>query len=172
MTRIKTWEISDEFWMLVEPLVPQKERDPHKVYKRKAGGGRKPASPRSVFEAIVYVLRNGLIWNALPKEKFGVCSSAVHRVFLEWCDAGFFLKLWRMGLAEYDDLEGIAWQWQAADGAMYKAPLAQEAVGANPTDRGKKREQATFISRRAWCPAVNHRERRELPRQRQIERTA
>ena len=40
MARIKTWEISDEFWALVEPLVPKKERDPNKVYKRKPGGGR------------------------------------------------------------------------------------------------------------------------------------
>ena len=167
MARIKTWEISDEFWTLVEPLVPKKERDPNKVYKRKPGAGRKPALVRNVFGAIVYVLRNGLIWNALPKEKFGVCSSTVHRVFQEWCEAGFFLNLWRTGLAEYDALEGISWKWQAADGAIYKAPLAQEAVGANPTDRGKKRKQTTFVSRRAWRPAVDHRERREPPRQRE-----
>jgi hypothetical protein len=35
-------------------------------------------------------------------------------------------------------MEGIAWRWQSVDGAMMKAPLAQEAVGPNPTDRGKK----------------------------------
>jgi putative transposase len=35
-------------------------------------------------------------------------------------------------------MEGIAWSWQSIDGAMVKAPLAQEAVGRNPTDRGKK----------------------------------
>jgi len=52
--------------------------------------------------------------------------------------AGFFVALWRAGLAEYDEMEGIAWSWQSIDGAMTKAPLAQEAVGRNPTDRGKK----------------------------------
>jgi|GEM_PF-398231 len=41
------------------------------------------------------------------------------------------------GLAEYDEMEGIAWRWQSIDGTMMKAPLAQEAVGPNPTDRGK-----------------------------------
>ena len=40
-------------------------------------------------------------------------------------------------MAEHDDLEGIAWRWQSVDGAMIKAPLAQQAVGPNPTDRGK-----------------------------------
>lgn len=34
-------------------------------------------------------------------------------------------------------MEGIAWKRQSVDGSMVKAPLAQEAVGPNPTDRGK-----------------------------------
>ena len=50
---------------------------------------------------------------------------------------GFFLSLWRAGLAEYDEMEGIAWEWQSVDGCMIKAPLAKETVGHNPTDRGK-----------------------------------
>ena len=61
----------------------------------------------------------------------------MHKRFLEWEKAGFFEALWRAGLAEYDELEGIAWRWQSIDGAMIKAPLAQEQVGPNPTDRGK-----------------------------------
>jgi len=71
----------------------------------------------------------------------------------------FFLALWRSGLAEYDDMEGIAWRWQSIDGAMVKAPLAQETVGRNPTDRGKKRHQATSSGGRAWCPALDSRNR-------------
>ena len=34
-------------------------------------------------------------------------------------------------------MEGIAWRWQSIDGALLKAPLAQESVGPNPTDREK-----------------------------------
>ena len=49
----------------------------------------------------------------------------------------FFLKLWKKGLAECDDMEGIAWKWQSIDGSMTKAPTAQESVGPNPTDGGK-----------------------------------
>jgi hypothetical protein len=48
-----------------------------------------------------------------------------------------FEALWQAGLAEYDDLQGISWRWQSIE-AMMKAPLAREAVGPNPTDRGKK----------------------------------
>jgi len=62
---------------------------------------------------------------------------------------GFFVALWRSGSAEYDEMEGIAWDWQSVDGAMAKAPLAVECVGANPTDRGKQWAQTKFVSRRA-----------------------
>jgi transposase len=163
MARIKTWEISDEFWNLAEPLIPKDLRNPNKVYKRKPGGGRKPKySNRVFFAAIVYVLRTGIIWNALPREKFeGVGSAMVHRKFQQWAVAGFFGKLWRKGLAEYDEMEGIAWLWQSADGSNLKAPLAQESVGPSPTDRGKKRKQAKPSRRRQWGPLVTRRHRRQ-----------
>jgi transposase len=106
----------------------------------------------------VYVLRTGCQWKALPSERFG-SPSAIHKRYLEWQQAGVFEALWKAGLAEYDDLEGIAWRWQSIDGAMMKAPLAQEAVGPNPTDRGKKWEQASFVGGRPWRPAVDRRDR-------------
>jgi transposase len=165
MARTRTWEISDAFWALAEPLIPKPARDPNRVYKRKPGGGRKRTySDRVFFAAIVYVLRTGIIWNALPREKFeGVSSGMVHRKFQEWARAGFFLALWRRGLAEYDDMEGIPWLWQAADGAMIEAPLAQESVGPNPTDRGKKWDQAKHPRRRPWHPFVTCRHCRQSP---------
>ncbi len=57
-------------------------------------------------------------------------------------------------------MEGIAWEWQSLDGTQGKAPLAQEAVGNNPTDRGKKRDQAQFAGGRPWRPALAYRRRR------------
>jgi len=156
--RVESWEVSDEFWKRVEPLIPLRVRSPDKVYLRKPGAGRPPMPARQVFEAVVYVLRTGCQWKALPKERFG-SASAVHKRFLDWEAAGFFEALWKAGLAEYDDLQGIAWRWQSVDGAMMKAPLAQLSVGPNPTDRGKKWEQASSPGRWAWRPAVAHRER-------------
>jgi transposase len=160
---IKSWEVSDSFWFIVEPLIPKPQRDESKQYKRIVGGGRKPLDSRKVFSAIVYVLRTGIQWKALPKEVFG-SSSAIHRYFCEWEQAGFFLKLWQCGLCEYDDMAGIAWEWQSVDGSMNKSPLARESSGANPTDRGKKRNKATFASGRAWRPVVNRRDRCEYTR--------
>ena len=167
MNAIKSWTVSEEMWAKVEPLIPARTREKGRKYRRKQGGGRKPLEPRKVFEGIVYVLRTGCQWKALPEERFGSASS-IHKYFQEWKRQKVFVRLWRKGLAEYDELEGIGWAWQSIDGAMVKAPLAQEAVGPNPTDRGKKRQQAQFARRREWNPSVDSRQwrsgsRRETP---------
>ena len=161
MPRIQTWEISDGFWNLVEPLIPTSPRVDGKTYIRNPGGGRKPKySNRLYFAAIVYVLRTGIIWNALPREKFeGLGPAAVHRKFQEWAAAGVFRNIWRRGLAEYDALEGIAWLWESADGSHIEAPLARESVGPNPTDRGKKWDKAEYSRRREWRPLITRRHR-------------
>ena len=144
--KAKSWEVTDAFWSRVEPLIPPRvARDPGRVYVRQPGGGRKPKAARLVFEGIVFVLRTGCQWKALPAERFG-SASAIHQRFLAWEEAGFFESLWRAGLTEYADLAGIAWRWQSIDGATMKAPMAQEQVGPNPTDRGKKAASVTCWS--------------------------
>ncbi len=52
--------------------------------------------------------------------------------------AGFFVALWRSGLAEHDDMEGIVWSWQSIDGAMVKAPLAQRRSRSKSGLTGEK----------------------------------
>jgi transposase len=146
MKQRHSWEITDKFWEAAQPLIPQKERDGNKEYQRKAGGGRPPMESRRALEAIFYVLRTGIQWKALPKA-FG-SSSAVHRYFQFWCEQGFFQALRVAGLGHYDGAKGIDWAWLSADGCMTKAPLALETVGENPTDRGKKRQQAPYPCQR------------------------
>ena len=131
----QSWTISDEFWEAIKGEIPKKERDPAKEYKNAPGQGRKPMPARKALEGIFYVLRTGCQWKALPRE-YG-SGSTVHRRFQEWLAAGFFEKIWSKGLEQYDELEGIGWEWQSLDGCMVKAPLALESVGKNPTDRGK-----------------------------------
>ncbi len=82
MAKARSWEVSAAFWERVMPLIPVlPRRSADKEYKRKAGGGRKPMDARKVFEGIVYVLRTGCQWKALPKERFGSASS-IHSYFL------------------------------------------------------------------------------------------
>jgi putative transposase len=42
--------------------------------------------------------------------------------------------------------KGILWEWQAADGAITKAPLGGQATGPNPTDRGKKGTKRSLLT--------------------------
>lgn len=49
MAYIETWEISEEFWNLVEPLIPASPRYERKTYARKPGGGRKRKYPDRLY---------------------------------------------------------------------------------------------------------------------------
>ena len=160
MGMTKAWEVSDAFWEKASALIPQPQRESDRAYVRKPGAGRPAMDPRTVFEAIIYVLRTGIQWKAIPKAVYG-SPSAIHAYFQKWHKAGFFTALWRAGLAEYDEMEGIAWEWLSVDGSQGKAPLAQEAVGPNPTDRGKKWKQGQPAGGRAWRPAIARRVRRQ-----------
>jgi hypothetical protein len=46
-----------------------------------------------------------------------------------------FRRLWAVLIERCEDLDGVDWQWQAADGALGKARTGDQ-VGPNPTDRG------------------------------------
>ena len=83
MSRKRTWEILDTFWELAQPLIPTDPRVAKKTYQRQREGGGKPKySNTPYFSAMVYVLRTGTIWDALPREKFGgMSSSALHDKF-------------------------------------------------------------------------------------------
>jgi len=114
------WRIPEELWVRIEPLLP-----PAKAYPQ---GGRPPMPNRPALDAIFYVLRTGCQWKALPRS-LGAAST-VHDRFQEWRKARLFERLWQAGLAEYDLLVGIEWEWQALDGVMTKAPLGGERNGA------------------------------------------
>jgi len=100
-----------------------------------------------MFEAILFVPRTGIQWNALPRA-IGA-STTVHDRFRLWMAGGFFHALWEAGLTEFDEAVGIDWQWQSLNGVMTKAPFGGRATGANPTDRhkrGTKRSQLAAVA--------------------------
>src|SRR5215218_5524644 len=60
--------------------------------------------------------------------------------------AGLFFRLWRVAAQRYDEVRGIDWRWLAVDGCLTKAPLSRsEAVGRNPTDRGKQGSKRSLL---------------------------
>lgn len=149
---VASWELSDSMWERMAPLLPKpKSRYRGRGRQRKHIGGRPAADPRQVMSAILYVLRTGCQWNALPKE-FGISGKTAHRYFQRWVRAGVFKRMWQAGLAEFDGLKGIVWKWQAVDGAITKAPLGGEKTGKNPTDRGKSGTKRSLLVNEQGLP--------------------
>ena len=121
------WTIPEKMWQRMRPLLPA-EKEPHTP-------GRPPVPFRKVMNGILFVLRTGCQWKALPG-CYGSGSTA-HRRFQQWVRSGIIDALVRMRIDWYERCRGIDWEWQAADTKLLAAPLGGEATGPNPTDLGK-----------------------------------
>ncbi len=137
------WRVPDELWALIAPVLGS-EKPPGTV-------GR-PARPfRQIFDGILYVLRTGCQWHALPRQSFGPAST-VHARFSQWVRSGAFCEAWQRMLVYYDGTVGIEWKWQALDGAITKAPLGGEATGPSPVDRAKRGTKRSVLTDRRGAP--------------------
>lgn len=75
---------------------------------------------RVVMAGILYRLRTGCQWKALPSQ-FG-SGSTCHLRLQQWSAAGVFAAIFAELLRYYDRRRGIGWQWASLDSAMVKAP--------------------------------------------------
>jgi transposase len=66
-------DLTDAQWQRIEPLVP----------KPKPGGRPASVSRRELINAMLYVVRNGCVWRALPHD------------FPPWQTAYHYFRLWR-----------------------------------------------------------------------------
>lgn len=105
------WRVPDELWEKIEPIL--QEHDPPKKT------GRPRVDQRAALDAIVFRLRTGCQWNSLPSEFPD--DSSVHRAFQRWVRLGVLDRVWAALVEECEELGGVDWEWQAADGAMGKA---------------------------------------------------
>jgi putative transposase len=105
------WEVNDELWSIIRPILL--ELDPP------AKTGRPRTGERPALNGIIYQMRSGVQWNQLPGQ-FGDDSS-VHRTMQRWIKKGVFHRIWGLLVENCEDLGGVNWEWQSADGAMGKA---------------------------------------------------
>jgi putative transposase len=105
------WRCPDELWERVSLVLD--ELDPP------AATGRKRVDQRSALDGMIYQMRTGCQWNALPRE-FGDDSS-VHRTMQRWVAKEVFPLIWGLLVADCDELGGVNFDWQAADCSMGKA---------------------------------------------------
>ena len=131
------WEMPEPAWERLQPLLDEKYPRP-KV-------GRKHVDFRQVLNGIIFIMRTGCQWNRLPKI-YGDDSS-VHRWFQRWVNDRVFVTLWSLLVSECDELGGVEWKWQAADGCMGKARLGgAKRAGIPPTEAN--------LARRSSCSST------------------
>jgi transposase len=104
--------VPEALWRTVQPLLPPEPPKPK--------GGRPRVPDRVVLAGIIYRLRTGCQWKALPSE-FG-SGSTCHLRMQQWARAGVFTDIFVALLKRYDKRRGIQWQWSALDGLLVKAP--------------------------------------------------
>ncbi len=104
------WRVPDELWHNIQPILDQ--LDPT------AKTGRPRIDPRSALDGMIYRLRTGCQWNQLPKEFPD--DASVHRTMQRWVDREVFPSIWSFLVEACDELGGVDFEWQSADGAMGK----------------------------------------------------
>src|SRR3954467_13964156 len=137
------WEIPDELWRWIEPLL--KEFWPRKPT------GRRVANWRKMLNAILFRMRSGCQWDQLP-ERFGP-KSTVHDWFQRWVEGGVFEKVWAVLVAECDELGGVQWEWQSADAMLGKARLGGGKGGQESHRSRQEGDQEEPRGRRRRRPA-------------------
>jgi len=106
------WRCPDDLWeQVVAPVLGS--LDPPRAT------GRPRTDPRRALDGIIYHLRSGCQWNALPEE-FGDDSS-VHRTFQRWVGKGVLKEVWSVLVGHCEGLGDVDHTWQSADGFMGKA---------------------------------------------------
>lgn len=86
MARLKPWEVSDELWAVIEPLLPKHQR-------RSRYPGRKRLDDRRVLQGILFVLHTGIAWEHLPQELGYGSGMTCWRRLAEWQKAGVWQRL-------------------------------------------------------------------------------
>ena len=106
------WRVPDSLWARVEGILAEKD-PPH--------GGRPRIDQRRALDGMIFRYRSGVQWAQLPKE-FGDDSS-VHRTMKRWIRVGVMDAIWAEVQMECEELGGVDWAWQSADGALGKARM-------------------------------------------------
>jgi transposase len=132
--------VTDELWQRIEPLLP-----PSKP-RRSDHPGRKPLDRRKVLTGILFVLKTGIAWDDLPAELGCGCGKTCRHYLREWHQAGVWLQLHALLLAELNGADQIDWERALIDASFAEAPEGGEDTGPNPTDRGKSGSKHHVLS--------------------------
>jgi transposase len=104
--------LPDALWEEIEPLLPPPSR---------AQTGRPPVDSKKALRGIIFVLRFGVPWQAVPTDAFGVSGSSCWRRFREWTEAGVWPEVHRRLLNRLGKLDGVDLQHVVVDSQSVRA---------------------------------------------------
>ena len=104
--------MSDELWVVIEPLLPAEPPKPN--------GGRPRVPNRAALTGIIFVLKTGLPWEYLPPEMG--CGSGITcwRRLRDWQQAGVWERLHQVLLDRLGDAGKLDWSRAAVDSASMR----------------------------------------------------
>ena len=113
------FDVPDALWRRIETLLPPEAPKPR--------GGRPRVPDRVAMAGILYRVRTGCQWKALPPQ-FG-SGSTCHLRMTQWIRAGVFAEIHKELLRHYERRRGIKWDFASLDSAMVKAPKGGATQG-------------------------------------------
>src|SRR3954465_10574904 len=137
------WEVSDELWELVAPLLPTK-------HQRTRSPARKRLPDREALSGILFVLHTGIPWMHLPQELGYGSGYTCWRRLDEWQQAGVWEKLHALLLARLRAAGEIEWSRAVVDGSHVQAKKRAPKRGrARSTGAGRARSTISSSTRTA-----------------------
>ncbi|WP_107309141.1 IS5 family transposase [Streptomyces sp. TP-A0356] len=145
MARPKPWEVDDELWAVIEPLLPRVER-------RTRHPGRKRHPDRMVFQGILFILHTGIAWEHLPQELGFGSGMTCWRRLAEWTKAGVWPRLHGVLLSNLRSANVLDFSRAAVDGSHIRAFKGGAKTGRSPVDRGRTGSKHHLITDATGIP--------------------
>jgi transposase len=153
--------LTDELWSAIVPYLPEV------VPSRK--GGRPRVPDRDCLRGILFVLREGLRWQSLPKEMGCGSGTTCWRRFQQWTAAGLWQKAhWHL-VAALGRRGLLNLERAVVDSSSARAQRGGAHTGPNPTDRAKKGCKRHLLTDAyglplvVWTGPANRRDEQALP---------
>ncbi|MEN3541373.1 IS5 family transposase [Microbispora sp. ZYX-F-249] len=142
---MKPWEVSDELWAVIEPLLPKHQR-------RTRYPGRKRLDDRQVLQGILFVLHTGIAWEHLPQELGYGSGMTCWRRLAEWQKAGVWQRLHEVLLDRLRAADTLDFSRAVVDSSHVRALKGGPQTGPSPVDRGRPGSKHHLITDATGIP--------------------
>jgi transposase len=144
------WEVSDELWAQIKPLLPVVER-------RSRYPGRRRLDDRACLNGILFVLVTGMRWDRLPPQLRYGSGVTCWRRLRDWTTAGVQSGVWdrlhELLLAELHAAGRIDWSRAAADGSHVRAKRGTPRSDQARSTAAARAASTTPSSMAPACPS-------------------